>query len=268
MEKNNKQQLLKTVSYPAIFEKDKEDNSILNIWFLDLPCIQTFARGINEAFVVAPLILKEALKYKHFREVIPTPAEELHKLYPNKKFIAVNAPLPTIKTKTSYNNHYLVIKIVKTNCYDFDVKNVEEIRNALDKVVLFCALLKHADSYNENKNHNELQKLLYDFKEVLIKEYASKLFASEQQVKDTINSIIEKEDCFYCCNMFNMCCSCDMDDCMCGFYSYKTIKKQLDELNCFDDMEKFAKDFLSIEYKIIGLKLEYTDENKWDYINE
>lgn len=257
-------------SFPAIIEKDKQNEKYYIISFPDLPCVQGVALGFNDALCNAKLILAEALKYKHFRNTTATSPEQLNKIYPNKKLFLVEAEYPSDKKeKTSHSDHYIVLKIVKSNNYDFNIKNVEEIRNALDKVVLYSTLLAHADVDNENNIDGEICKMLYDFKDVLIKEYSSRLLADEQTVRETINKIIEEEDnCFFCCKMLNMTCSYDIDECMCGFYSYRTIKKQLDELNCFDNTAEFAKTFLSLDYKIVGLKIGYADYNRWSYINE
>ena len=287
-------------AYPAIFEQDTNPK-YYNVYFPDFGQ-RTFGLSFQHAVFMAQDLLSLLLESKEFKTVKPSTREELIKKYPNKKIYLVTPAIQKpSKLKTSPSTHYLVLKIVKSNENNFNVSEVKEVIDPFDKIVLYLTLLKHCDlvegydiysppifldeepyisyakkcsqCFNAGKCHtkdiDDLRGLLYSLKEPLVEEYASTHKLDKEKQLDFISEILSHQDCFSCCSMFDMGHTKDIEDCICGFYSYKTIKKQLDELNCFDDINAFVKKFLSSEYKFVALKLEYgEDENRWDYINE
>lgn len=294
-------QEIKNIAYPAIFERDEKEPKYYNVFFPDFGH-GTYGLGFQNAVFMAQDLLLLLLQSKEIKTVKPSTREEIIEKYPNKKvYLVTPAIQKPSRLKTSPSTHYLVLKIVKSSENNFNVSEVKEVIDPFDKIVLYLTLLKHCDlaegydtysppiflneepyishakncleCFNAGKCHtkdmDELRELLYSLKELLIQEYASTYNLDKDKQLDFINEILSHQDCFSCCSMFDMGHTKDVEDCMCGFYSYKTIKKQLDELNCFDNVNVFVKKFLSPEYKFVALKLEYgEDENEWDYINE
>ena len=69
-------------TFPAILEKDKEDENTINVSFPDLLGVYTFGTTRKEAILMAQDVLKEVLlAAEDLRSIIPTPQKELIELY-------------------------------------------------------------------------------------------------------------------------------------------------------------------------------------------
>lgn len=293
----NKNQDFEGVYYPAIIERFEENPRYYNVYFPDFD-ESILGFGLEEAHLMAQDLLRTLLESEDVEKKPPSSKDELLKQYPGKKIYAITPAVKKYVPPTSPSTHYLVLKIVKSSETNFNVSEVIEVNDPFDKIVLYLTLLKHCDleegyttepaplfnedTYKSEKcsgcsnaqnchwgKYDEIRNLLYSLKEPLIDEYAKSINSDKESEEFLIDQSVFLKDCFSCCKMFNMGHTGDEEDCMCGFYSYKTIKKQLDELNCFDNLKEFAKKFLSPEYKFVALKLDYcNDINLWQYINE
>ena len=71
-------------SFPAIFERDKEDPSLYNVDFPDLWGVVTCGDGLEDARFMAKDVLKLSLEFEYIRETKPKSLEETKANFPDK----------------------------------------------------------------------------------------------------------------------------------------------------------------------------------------
>lgn len=124
------------------------------------------------------------------------------------------------------------------------------------------------NSPNREIYHNIKMGLsVFDARDKILKVYASLTNQSFEEVKKQFLKCLGCDNCFDCCKMFNMEHTEDLNDCQCGYFSFRTLITNLGKFDCFKDTESFATRFLSNELKIVGLKRKIPEDNNlWQYI--
>lgn len=80
---------MKTISYPAIFYKDHEDNAFINVSFPNIIAAYTFGEGMDDAIFMAKDLLKLMVETALEQCFKPSSLEEIKIDYPNKEVIFV-----------------------------------------------------------------------------------------------------------------------------------------------------------------------------------
>ncbi len=71
-------------SFPAVFEKDKQDPKLINVTFPDLMGVVTFGEGMKEARFMAKDVLISMLEFDYVKNTKPTSLEKTKLNFPNK----------------------------------------------------------------------------------------------------------------------------------------------------------------------------------------
>ncbi len=63
-------------SFPAVFEKDKENPKFINVTFPDLMGVVTFGEGMDDARFMAKDVLTSMLEFDYVKNTKPTSLEQ------------------------------------------------------------------------------------------------------------------------------------------------------------------------------------------------
>ena len=74
-----------TYKFPAIFERDLEDEKYINVTFPDLLGVVTFGEGMENAMEMAKDVLLSMLEYDYIRNSKASSIEETQNNFPNKE---------------------------------------------------------------------------------------------------------------------------------------------------------------------------------------
>jgi len=288
-------QLLKSVAFPAIIERDEINEDYYYVKCPDIEECEVFGIGFYEAILEAQNMLNLYLSKEKYKNVKPSTKDKLSKRFPNKKIYFIT-PVPKFYNEiTSSASCYQVLKLVKSNEKNFNSCELIEIIDPFNKIILYLTLLKQADflegyetkfiipcidkgekpvTKNIDKlykslikttptKNDELRNLLYSLKDYLIKEYSNIYNLNKEEETRFFDEIINDQTPCNCCSMCNL-MPLHLPKCMCGFHSHKEIKNKLDKLNCFENVSEFVKKFLSDEYKFVALPVKYGENNKWN----
>lgn len=271
------QELIK-IAFPAIIEQDKKDKDFYLVKCPDIEECEIFGLGFYNTILETQSMLDLYLSKEKYKNIKPSTKDEISKKFPNKKIYFITPSKVFKNEQTLSSSHYQVLKIVKSDEVKIDIYG--EAVSPFNKIILFLTILKQADILegykcnhcknslkNQTAKKEELRKQLYSLKEPLIEEYCSIYNLNIKEETEFIDEIINSENQFACCHMFDLIHSNESACCQCGFHNYKSIKNELDQFNCFNNLQEFVKKFLSLEYKFIALSIEHGKSYK-DYIFE
>ena len=71
-------------SFPAIFERDKDNSEFVNVTFPDLWGVVTFGKDLDNVRFMAKDVLKTMLKFEYIRETMPKTLSETKANFPDK----------------------------------------------------------------------------------------------------------------------------------------------------------------------------------------
>ena len=72
-------------TFPAIFEKDKENPKLINVTFPDLMGVVTFGEGMDDARAMAKDVLLSMLDFDYVKNTKPTSLEKTKENFKDKK---------------------------------------------------------------------------------------------------------------------------------------------------------------------------------------